>query len=238
MPLVDGSNPTQLGLGTGLYSLTQAALLARANSRAVRRWMFGYTYKVSEGHRSQRPVVSSEAADAQASGIITFHDLIELMFVSAFRKAGVSWRTIRAAAATAREITDSPHPFSTRRFVTDGEAIFAEVATRVGETDLLNLISRQFAFKRMLLPSLREQLDINEDLAQRWWPMGREKPVILDPNRQFGQPISYQEGIPTAALAAAFQAQKSYVRVSAWYDVPVPTVRAAVAFERQYAAAA
>ncbi len=49
-----------------------------------------------------------------------FLDLIEIRFVDAFRRVGVSWATLRRANERAQEMFGGSHPFCTNRFVTDG----------------------------------------------------------------------------------------------------------------------
>jgi len=223
-------------LGTGLYSVRQASLLAQIPARSIRRWLFGYRY-LYEGQAVEQPaVVRSQFADyAREHKVISFHDLIELMFVRAFRSEGVSWPTIRRAADRARELTGSDHPFASQRFVTDGETIFAEIASSIDGTELLDLKRDQMAFRRVLLRSLRARLDVGTSGAERWWPLGKQRPVVIDPARQFGQPITADEGVPTAVLAKAYDTIRSVARVADWYCVSQGEVKAAIEFEQRIA---
>ncbi len=226
-------------LGVGLYSVPQAAQLAHVPARSVRRWLFGYRYQ-SEGVNVSRPPVfdpeSIELPDHHR--VVTFRDLIEIQFVHSFREHGVSWDTIRRAASAARELTRSDHPFASQSFVTDGETIFAEVTSSLRRKELLDLKNNQMAFRRVLLPSLRARIDVAEAGAQRWWPLGRNRPIVIDPARQLGQPISHDEGVPTAVLAGAYRTTKSFRKAAEWYDVSVNAVRSAVGFEQRFAKAA
>jgi len=111
---------TDAGLvGVGIYSIPQAARLARVPTSSIRRWLYGYRYDY-KGNKVERPAIFAPEADLQALHVVTFLDLIEIQFVHAFRGAGVSWKTIRDAVTKARDITRSDHPFASRAFVTDG----------------------------------------------------------------------------------------------------------------------
>jgi uncharacterized protein (DUF433 family) len=175
---------------------------------------------------------------AREHKIVTFRDLIEIQFVHSFRDAGASWATIRKAATKASEITHSDHPFATRRFVTDGETIFEEIAATVPNRALLDLVKKpgQLSSRDILLPSLRAKLDVSAEGARRWWPLGKRRPVVIDPERQFGQPISSEEGVPTVVLARAVKTMGSEGRAAKWFDVSKTAVRAAVEFEQRLAA--
>jgi uncharacterized protein (DUF433 family)/DNA-binding transcriptional MerR regulator len=226
-------------LGVGLYSIPQAARLAHVPVKSVRRWLFGYRYNRGDKSVHRPAIFEADVVELpDQHRVVTFRDLIEIQFVHSFRQHGVTWDTIRRAANAARELTRSDHPFASQSFVTDGETIFAEITLSLRRKELLDLRSNQMAFRRLLLPSLRAKLDVGQSGAQRWWPLGRDRPVVIDPSRQLGQPISRDEGVPTLVLLEAYRSAGSFRKAAAWYDVSVAAVRAAVGFENQFATAA
>ena len=165
-----------------------------------------------------------------------FLDLIEARFVDAFRKAAVPWPVIRRCAEQARDLIGSDHPFSSRRFRTDGRTIFAEVANQTGEKQLLDLARSQFAFARVIGPSLYAGIEFSEEnMPARWWPLGEDAPVVIDLARAFGQPIVSDAGIPTVTLADAVTVEGSIAKVARLYRVEPRSVRAALRFERRLA---
>jgi uncharacterized protein (DUF433 family) len=234
---MDGSSGALL-IGTGVYSVPQAAKLVDVPAASIRRWMFGYKYKQADGASAHRAAnVTPSLADAvEEHKILTFKDLIEIHFVDAFLRHGVSWNTIKVAAARARDITEDDHPFATNQFFTDGETIFTEVKSSAKDTELMDLKQGQLAFRRILKQSLRAKLDLGPTGVERWWPLGKSRPVVLDPERQFGQPITKEEGVPTAVLAMSYAAMGTIDRVARWYDVERKAVRAAVELEKRLAA--
>lgn len=87
----------------------------------------------------------------------------------------------------------------------------------------------------VLAPYLR-YLDYEPDTAARYWPLGKERSVVLDPQRSFGAPI-VRRGVPTSALAAAVRAEAGDVdKVARFYDVTRQEVSDAVEFEQRLAA--
>jgi uncharacterized protein (DUF433 family) len=224
-------------LGVGLYSIPEAACLAQVPAASIRRWLFGYSYQRDDQRHELPPVVTHEIEAGSRYRFVTFHDLIEIQFVHAFRVHGVSWKHLRLASAKARNLLHTSHPFSTQQFSTDGREIFAEIAHGTSERALLSLAREQYVFRAVIQPSLRAALEYqNGDLA-RWWPLGpRNKTIVVDPDRQFGRPIVAGAGVPTAVLARASRAYGSASRVAAWFDVHPKAVRAAVAFEQRLAA--
>lgn len=224
-------------VGVGLYTVSESARLAAVSASRIRRWLRGYVHRHDETERYSPPVWVSSVPVLDGALGLSFADLVEVRFVDAFLAAGVSWKTIRSAAARARDLLGVSHPFSTRKFSTDGRTIFAEVLRDTGELTLLDIVKSQYAFHRVISPSLYAGLEFdNEDVVQRWWPLGRARRVVLDPKRAFGQPIIGTAGIPTAVLADAVRAEGSLSAAAAWYKVEVAAVRDAVAFEDRLAA--
>lgn len=225
-------------IGVGLYTFQEAAKLIDASAQELRRWLNGGLYNAqdSEGRVSNEPLWQTELLESEIQGI-SFHDLLEVRFVKAFRKHGVSLQTIRLASRNARELFDHPYPFTCKRFRTDGRSIFADALAESGETELLDMGKRQYAFSKIIESSLYHGIEFgNDELASRWYPMPRSKVVVLDPTIAFGKPIVANEGIRTSILYDAFQVEQSKPYVAKIYDVPIAAVEAAIRFEERLAA--
>ena len=224
-------------IGVGLYTVPEASRLTGVSPARIRRWIKGYTYKVGESTRESNPVWRTQLPIIDDTVALGFQDLMEVRFIDAFREHGVSWGRIRLAAQRAQSLFKYDHPFSMRRFQTDGRTIFAEIADGSREMALLDLIKSQYAFKRVVSPSLVAGLEFSSnDSVVRWWPMGKSSSIVLDPQRGFGQPIDSKFGVPTVNLSNAYLAEKSYDKVARWYDVSEKAVRDAVKYERKLAA--
>jgi DNA-binding transcriptional MerR regulator len=224
--------------GLGLYTFHEASRLTKIPVRDLRRWLDGYCYrdKAQETPISVPPLWQTELAHDEMDGI-TFHDLLEIRFVQAFRKHGVSLQTIRLASRMARELLAMPYPFTSRRFQTDGRTIFASAMKETGETELLDLVRRQYAFRKIIEPSLYHGIEFNQDqLATRWYPSHRSKAVMLDPDVSFGKPVVTNGAIRTDILYDAFLAEGNKNLVARLYEVPVTAVDAAITFEESLAA--
>ncbi len=226
----------RLTLGTGVYTIPQASRLTGVPVATIRRWVYGYRYPVRTGIAKGRYVVAADIPKRPGTTALSFNDLIELRFVEAFRKAGLSWAKLRPAAVRAAEITGNDHPFSTNRFRTDGQALFMDEVETLDRA-FLDILTDQRAFRQVIAPGLKNvEFDPSEHNAVRWWPNGRSSAVVLDPKRAFGQPIVADEGVRTLNLAMAYSANRSYQKVARWYEVSVASVKDAVRFERRLAA--
>ncbi|MCH8113347.1 MAG: DUF433 domain-containing protein [Proteobacteria bacterium] len=169
--------------------------------------------------------------------MLGFWDLLEIRFVDAFLEEGISLQKIRHAVAAARKLLKHTHPFSTKKFKTDGRSIFLEVSEQAGGKWLLDIIERQYQFWDVVWPSLYRGFEYSDvDEVARWWPMYPKRQVVIDPARAFGQPIVHKWRIPTSSLAQAFETERSVGAVARWYGVSQRAVEDAVKFETKFGA--
>ena len=198
-------------LGIGLYTIAEASRLTGVSAGRIRRWIAGYKYLYRDEVRKRPPVWRGQLPIVMGRTAVGFLDLIEVQFVNALREKGASWKTIRLAAETAREIYRSDHPFATKGFLirTDGKKILGYLLSGESDTPLMDLATNEFVMEKLVSPSLVHAIDFDEKQALRWWPMGRDKKVMIDPRRSFGQPVVIEKGIPTVVLFDAYNAEKS-----------------------------
>lgn len=225
-------------INVGLYTFVEASRLTNTSPRDLRRWLKGYSQKASgSGKRvNSGPLWKTELAEAELEGI-SFHDLLEVRFVQAFRKHGVSLQTIRVASEHAKQMFDHPYPFTCKRFQTDGRTIFAAAIEETGEEQLLDLVKKQFAFTKIIEPSLYRGIEFgNDELASLWYPVLRSKAIVLDPTVAFGKPIVTNGHVRTSILYDAFKAEENKQYVAKLYEVPISAVEAAIRFEELLAA--
>lgn len=221
--------------GKGVYTIPEAAALAGVSAAALRRWSLGYRYRSDDEEKRSPAVWNREVGDIDGQIVLTFLDLMEARFIHAFRKHHVSWNAIRAAAKEAADMFGDSHPFTRKRFKTDGNRIFAEIERR-GEVKLFDLNRRGWVFQEIVGPSLYRGVEFENDQAVRWFPLYPKKTIVVDPTRSFGRPIT-EKGIPTDVLAAALLGMGGDVdATAAWYDVPAATIRTAAAFESRQTA--
>jgi uncharacterized protein (DUF433 family) len=103
---------------------------------------------------------------------------------------------------------------------------------------LLDLVRKQYAFRRIIEPSLYSGIEFGADqVAARWYPTPRSKAVVLDPAIAFGKPVVTDGAVRTSILHDAFIAEGDRHMVARLYEVPVASVDAAIAFEESLIAA-
>lgn len=226
------SNASDL-IGVGLYTPAEASRLLDIPSGKIVRWLRGHEVNGRWYDRLWRPQI--DIGDGHV--YLGFRDLMEMRTAHAFMAVGVSADMIRRAIEEARKYVDDERPLSTTQFRTDGRSIFLEIADKSGDPRLLDLFKHQFAFKRIVEASLKG-VEFEGIAPSRWWPLTKERKILIDPDRSFGQPIEAETGIPTATLAAAVRAEGSVEAAARLWLAPIQAIKRAIRFEEQSLAAA
>ena len=212
------------------YTSSEAARYAGFSAQSVARWRAGYTYPTQQGPRR-----SEALTGGQEHGLLTFNELLEVAVVAAARRGDVPMKSIRRAIGSAREVYGVDRPLVTMRFMHDGKDIFTRELEQAGETRYVNL-SRHGQIAWEYIRDVLRDMDFEEDVAVRWWPGGRDTPIIIDPRISFGRPYVARKGISTDAIRSRFLARESIDDIVDDFDLTEQEVEAALKFELPAAA--
>ncbi|WP_066587917.1 hypothetical protein [Sphingomonas pruni] len=213
----------------GFYSPSDAArLIGVVGTAKLRGWLNGWP------NSSSGPIIDR---DFQNSRTISFLDLMELRFIEAFRRQGVTMPTLRKAAAKARVEWSADHPFalSRARYLTDRRTVFAQVAEAENDRVTWDLASGQHEMWDVIEATIEKGVifDPQSDLARRWAPHPDEFPEVwLDPAVAFGKPALHEQRVPTAAIHRMWKAERGNIaRVAAAFAISESAAREAVDYE-------
>jgi uncharacterized protein (DUF433 family) len=231
-------------LGLGIYSRADVARLLRMTPSRVARWAAGYsywlTYAQEPQRRAQPPVVRVKLPRIDGSILVSFLDLMELRVVKALVDEGISLQHVRRVAKLASRIFETPYPFASRRIFTDGEQVFASFSR---DRELASVVELSARYRQLIAGPIVEQylteldFDPQSALAQRWWPLGKHVPVVLDPRVAFGAPVVAGTATRTDVIAELAAASDVNAAAQA-YEIETEAAAAATRFEAELAAAA
>lgn len=216
-------------LSSGIYSISQAALLLEIPPLRLRGWVCG-----NHGAKG-RPLITAELPRVKQRIALSFVNLIEAKFIATFASKGVSVLSMRYMAEEAERFLSHPHPFATDWiFKTDGKKIFIHAAEKAGDPCLYDLKGHNFAMHEVLAKEFKEDVQFSANgLAGSWFPRKRLAPnVLVSPKVSFGAPALANSGVPTEALYQSYVAEGQDAHaVARWYDVSMADVAEAVRFE-------
>ena len=239
-------NTERILLGVGIYTRTEAARLLRLTPQRLGRWVRGYTYWLKSGlaprKTRQPPVVHTDLPTIDGMVALSFLELMELRVVRAFVEKGVPLQRVRAAARTIGDLFGTEHPFAHRRVYTDRNQIFVALSDAGVEPALLQVSGRRASSQLIaggIFDRYVEEIDfeVESALAERWYPLGRSVPVVLDPRIAFGAPVVAGTRIRTDVLAL-YASGNTVPVVAKAFELDAARIQAAVDFETHLAQAA
>lgn len=194
-----GSVDHDFGLFTRpLYTYAEADRLAGVSRGTSRRWVKGYHYLNPYGERVSQSSMTTRPEAEQEQGV-SFFDLSTIKAIDSLREIGLSTRKIREAIRYCQDELQMNYPFATQKFKFDKHSIYVSA----GEGYLWEVLGGQqgaWAWDAILDPFL-DSLDYQNDLAWRWWPLGRDEPIFVDPEYGFGSPVIFGSGLRTELVA-------------------------------------
>ena len=222
--------------GQGLYTVSEASRISGMSSARIYSWLYGGNV-LGELSRKRSSVLQHELPTIDHLAAISFRDLIQLRFLDFFRNNGLSLQALRRATRQASNLLDSPYPFCSARFKTDGQRLIAEVVETDGRITYIELDRMQHVFKSVVAPFLRSLDYAGDEYVARWWPLGRDTNIVVDPSRNFGKPTLFKEGIPTQIIYNTYVASKKSIGpVIDWFEISEQSAKAAVEYEKGLAA--
>ena len=224
-----------------MYDATIVGRLVGLSRGRVSRWLRGYNYTYSVGSSNELksghkdPVV--KRVRDEESIFASFLDLIDLLFVKKFLDYGVSLQRIRKALNEAETLIGGHH-FAQRNFFTDGKNIYLQVKDNADA--LLELLSGGQWVIAPIIKQLAHQIEFDQPTgyAKKWYPLGPNGLIVLDPRITFGKPSIVDRGTATTNIYDLYIGEDENVdNVCSWMNLNTQEVDAAVKFERQLAAA-
>jgi uncharacterized protein (DUF433 family) len=208
------------GLGLGAFSVPDIAVILQLPQGKVRR-LLNQVWDQRLGQQLFGDTFSTSIGDHK---YVNFHVLVEFYVYFELREIGVTAQQIVKARNAMRKDLSTEHPFATAHVLSHGKKVWYKYMDSVVNADG----SRQTNFVNMV-QDYAKKIDFNLDfMAERFWPLGKQRSVVVDPKHQFGAPTVPGTNINAQVL---FQMSKSGERVeslAALYDLDVKDVRDAI----------
>jgi uncharacterized protein (DUF433 family) len=215
-----------------LYTYADADHLAGVSRGTARRWLTGYEYVRHGGRRFAQPPVTVVVPGGGSA--VSFIDLVEVIAIGGLKGIGFPLKRIRQIVENCQTELEVPRPLTTLKFKTDGREIFVER----GEV-LLEIGKRKGnqAWSQFLEPFL-QSLDYADEIASRWWPLGKFHPIVVDPAYGYGFPVVAKSGVRTETIKERFEAGDLEAQIAEDFNLDPLEVERALQFELKLARAA
>ena len=218
----------QAKLWSPRYSYAEADYLADVSRGTSKRWLSGYTYLHGGERVTQPPVTPGRWPE----GAVSFIDLVEIVAIGKLKEFGFSLPRVRDIVGNCQSFFHVERPLVTLKFKVGGQEAFVSIGSELTEVGR----NRGMRAWREILEPFLEDLDYTEGFASRWWPMGRDNPIMLDPDYAFGFPVIRHSGVRTEIILERFQAGDLKDQIAEDFSVEPVDVERALQFELRRAA--
>lgn len=211
-----------------LYSFAQVDRLLGLSPGTARRWIDGYR----RAGKDHPPVVRVEPTGDE---VATWGEFVETRLLSEYRDAGVSLIRMRPAIDRLREQFHPRYPLAHARPFLDvnGRELVRQAQEAVGlDRELLLVVVRN---DQIVLSEPAEQFvrsakfDKETQVVERLRPVADIDEVVIDPLRQFGEPVV--RSVRTEVIAEQLRVGETIDGIAALYDLDRHLVEAALRYE-------
>jgi len=214
-------------IGIGIYTLQEASLYGGISSHKLSRWVFG-TANCSS-------VIDSTLSSQR---LISFYDLVQTMAINMAREQGIPLSKIRQAIKFVQDEHNISLPLAyDHRLLWFDNELHIKLPTKAIH-QASGKIKGQIMM-RIVEPFMRDLHFDPEGVVTQFTPFNKYgRQVILDPKRQFGQPLVGNTGYRADVLDRAHSIEQSHELVASIYNIDVKDVKTAVAYMKTLRTAA
>jgi uncharacterized protein (DUF433 family) len=211
---------THSKLGEGIYSVSDISFLLKLPKQKVRRWLNDF-WDSRLAEKYNNTYSWGEGRD-QATN---FYTLIEFYIFYCLRELGVAQKKIFEAHEAMAKQLKTIHPFASAKVLTDGKSIL--YALEDGTTIKADK-SKQIALKQIIEDFCRKIEFSDNNLAEKFYPLGKNKHIVVDPHHQFGQPTVEETNVLAETIYNMHEAGETNEFLSRLYDISLKEVQAAI----------
>ena len=218
-------------ISEGVYLVKDIAKILNLEYSKVYRWIVGYW-----GNGGLKEGVSYTFGEDN-NRAINFYSLIEFYTFFKLRERGVSSLDIKKLHTKLSETLNTDYPF------TIGHDFYVEKKVKRKRfvyykylNSLIKLDKKsQFSFD-FIISDFLDKIDFNEDnIATRFFPLGLDKNVVVDPTHQFGQPTILGTNIKTQTIYNLHLGGETIRNISNLYNISSVKIEDAICFHEMAA---
>jgi len=216
------------GIGKGLYTIPEVSMILQLPQAKVHRWLKDYY----DGQLVQS-LKSAYSWRVKDHKMVNFLTMIEFYVFYKLREQHISPAKILAAHAHLSSFLKTAYPFASHELLINGKSIIYQQTDDIWvEADRSN----QIVFYDML-NAFSVKIDFSATcLAERFWPLGRNRAVVVDPHHQFGQPVLNGTNINTTTIFEMYESGEKISTIGLLYDLSEKQIRDAIEFSNRSAA--
>lgn len=199
-----------IGIGTGIYTPSDISQILKINIKTINRWLSNY--------------FSDKYIKTDKTKITNFYSLIELYVFNVLLEKGVKRKYLKDLYTFLLSKSDFDYPFATKKIRYLGNQVYAEHRNQIIDGQISSVI------KEFIEPFLTNVEFTADGISEKYFPLGKEHFIVVDPQIQFGQPIIKNTGIKVEALMSFYNAGEKTEDIAWFYNIPIEAINDAIKF--------
>lgn len=214
-------------LGNGIYTVPDLAQILNLPQSKTRRWLTDF-YDQRLGAQYSGKYSWGDGRNKSTN----FLTLIEFYVFYVLRDLEWSPRRILERHQFLKANLDTPYPFaSSQLFVNKKDLLYAVDSAWI-QTDKSN----QIMIDKMIGEFFKKIDFSKNETAERFWPLGKDHKIVVDPHHQFGQPVIDGTNINASTIFSMYESGEPKETISILYDLTPEEVNDAIQFCKRTAA--
>ncbi|MDE2687523.1 MAG: DUF433 domain-containing protein [Chloroflexota bacterium] len=184
-----------------MYSFVEASRLANVSTTTVKNWFLGCSTK------AKGDVPPLFPGGVAGGSMLSYLQLMETVVAARFRMVdNARYRDVHAAYRNAAEILKVEYPFAHLKLESLGGHIIARLeGEEIGDSLQAFDNPVQWSLPGLIIDTIL-QVDYEDELAAKWFPLGKEYPIVIDPRISSGIPTIKGRGISVNAVFKRWRA--------------------------------
>jgi len=208
-------------LGEGIFLTSDVAEILQLPYSKVRRW-------IVELWDNRFAVQGAYSFGVEGNKAINFYTLIEFYTFYQLRLKGVSAQKVQKAHKTISKELNTPYPFATN-IRTDGKEIWYDYLD-----ELVNANGKQQLDIKSLLDPFLHKIEFGKNnLAELYFPLDKSKNIVVDPKKQFGQPIINGRSLRIDSIRKLYEGGETKKTICLLYDLKNSEVEDALRYYKR-----
>lgn len=207
--------------GNGIYTAADASRILKIPYRKAKYWFHDYA--------------RSKFISADGTYVTEFRHLITLNFLAliemytfyTLKEKGISTSKILEAHRVMCNYMQTPYPFAKEDlYINNKKLLFGKIDDQLITADK----HLQTVIINILKPFISKVEFGDDRLARKFYPLGKKRAVVVNPNNQFGQPVIEGTNILTQTVKSLSLGGESHRSIAKLFDIKVKQVKDAIEF--------
>lgn len=209
----------ELRIGEGIYTSRDIATILNLPIKKVSYWLSKYV-------REKFPQITGYVYNfEQEKGIyVNFKSLLQIYVLSELRSRGHTNKEILKIYSAISDKYNTNYPFAKKNIYSVGSELLMEENGELVDANF------QISLKEILSEYIHKIEFDREGNAVRFFPLGKDKSIVVDPKVQFGSPVIKGTRVNADIIFELYENGEDVLSIARMYEISTESVQDAIDF--------